>query len=183
MSWTKYQETRLRKEYGSTLTAKLAQEFEKSESAVRKKAQRLGLKKRKNHQGKLAIEDAEIDKPELDDEDLNWFISGLVAGEGTFTASNQKGRNAKKYRFSITLAECDKKILYKIKDYLSVGDIYEYDKRDENWQPTVKYNVRRLPELAEVIIPFFEEYKMFDTEKQKQFEEWAEKIKNKYDLE
>ena len=101
------------------------------------------------------------------DKDFEKFISGFVAGEGSFYV----GFNNKFFSpiFQIHLHKEDSKILIKIKSYLRCGNITFSDYKNRK---TVTYRVSKAKDLKEIIIPFFERNYLYDTSKQKSFDRW-----------
>lgn len=181
MGWTEKEEQKLKNLYPVKNTVKLADELGKTKQAVRKKASRLKIEKKENFE--LYNKLQKTTKPEFNDQELNWFIPGFVAGEGSFSASKNKNRPTKRYRFGITMSQRDGEILKEIKRYFGgAGKYYETEARDEDWKPQAIYAVQDIPSLVKVVIPFFETYDFKQTHKQKQFDEWKNQLYTEYDI-
>lgn len=168
--WTEKEVSIVEERFPTTETSELAADIDRSEMAVKHKARRLGINKAENWQAIKKID--RVDTPSFDDVELNNFISGFVAGEGCFTYRDANDRDAKRFAFQISVADVDSNIIEEIKDYLGVGNIYERDAREENWKPTVQYQVQSIGGIGSVIIPFFDEVGLRDTNKEKQYQEW-----------
>lgn len=168
--WTDEELSILKRKYSTTETSQLAEELNRSEMAVSHKARRNGLTKVDNWQAIKKIDGTK--KPDFEDKKFNHFISGFVAGEGCFTYRNATNRDSKRFAFQISVADVDHEILKRIKEYLGVGEIYEYDAREEEWQATCQYQVQSIGEIGAVIIPFFDEVGLRGTNKQQQYKDW-----------
>ena len=95
------------------------------------------------------------------------FISGFVAGEGYFYISATS-----KYvhpAFGIKLSTKDKKILYKIKEYLGCGNIEIRKSMNRDY---CRFSVFKIKILLDVIIPLFDRNPMYYTQKQNSYEKW-----------
>jgi hypothetical protein len=105
------------------------------------------------------------------------YIVGLVDGEGSFTVyirnpilSKHVRRRAKaEPRFYVKLAEKDKDILYKLKDYFKCGNVYFQKDKRKNHQNCYRYEVANRNDLETVIIPFFKRYPLQLASKRKDF--------------
>jgi hypothetical protein len=151
---------------------------DRTKNAIKHKARRVGLEKDDSFRVESIV--GGVDDPDFGDQSFNDFICGFVAGEGSFSTNKSKDRN--RYVFSISLADVDAEILHKIEDYLGVGNVYEYDSREEHWEDTAQYQVQCADEIYNVIIPFFEENNLRDTHKQEQYIEWRDGFLEYFDL-
>ncbi len=112
------------------------------------------------------------------------WIVGFVDGEGCFSINfvrqsdkKEKGRIRKGYKtgyqifyeFAITQGESSRECLEKIKDFFGVGKIYLNKRYDNHKEHLLRYTVRRLDELINIIVPFFKKYEL-RTSKKKNFE-------------
>lgn len=181
MTWTEKEIEKLKSLYPASNTEDLAKNLGKTKYAVRKKASRLNIKKKENFELENKLK--KIDIPDFDNTELNWFISGFVAGEGSFSASKNKDRPHKRYRFGITMAQRDGKILKKIKKYFkNAGKYYETESRQEEWKPQAIYTVQDIPHLIKIVIPFFKKHNFKEAHKQKQFDEWKKRLLDDYNI-
>jgi len=172
--WTEDEVEHLKQNYSKKSNKKLSEEINRTAEAIQDKARREGLSK--HRQVRLITKLEETETPDFENKDFNNFIAGFVAGEGTFTHSGDKKV------FRLHLAQDDKEILEKIKDYLGVGNIYEREAREENWKKEVIYSVQSKAENWKVIVPFFEKTSLRNTHKEKQFEEWKKDLKEELPL-
>lgn len=84
------------------------------------------------------------------------YISGFTQADGSFSITIKKGKKKKLYftpRFSITQLKKEKILINNIKEYFGVGYIREL-KKDK----ILKYEVNKITELQQIIIPHFEKY-------------------------
>ena len=99
-------------------------------------------------------------------------ICGLVVGEGCFyaeSAPDAKYRSGWRIRpsFCIEMRADDRVAVEAVRDHLGCGSIFELDfgryagYEDKGWQPHVKYRVTRLSDLSELVVPFFNEHRLF----------------------
>jgi len=115
------------------------------------------------------------------------YIRGLTDGEGCFTfCSSPKIKNGIKSKellptFCIGMSRRDENLLnlviakLKLKNHLLIFRRV-YRKDGYNRQETVRFMVRDIAQLKNIIIPLF--YKKLVGYKRTQFEEWIEKIGN-----
>lgn len=101
------------------------------------------------------------------------WIVGFVDGEGCFRASIIK--NAKlRFQFQIQLEfvvvqhKRDIDLLYNIKSFFDCGDVSKAKGSLDNQNKTARYRVRKLSDLQNKIIPFFEQHSL-KTKKQVEF--------------
>lgn len=92
-----------------------------------------------------------------------WYITGFVEGEGCFAITISKHKTKKlgldaRLSFEIELRGDDRPILEMIKDKFECGHIYDLNYKRYGWMPHVKYHVRGMKPINEVIIPFFKRY-------------------------
>jgi len=176
-SWTDEQVEYLQENYSDTATSELCDELGRSKNAIHHKARRLGLEK--SSTGRRSERINVTDTPEFD-EDFGNFICGFVAGEGTFVHRDGEG-NKRRFQFSITLVEEDREILEQIQDYFGVGNLYTVDRGVEEWDQQVMYTVQSIGDLIGVIIPFFDEFSLRSTKKERQFEEFRSELEDYLD--
>ena len=105
------------------------------------------------------------------------YIVGLVDGEGSFTVyirspysnKNVKRRSKAEPRFYLKLAEKDKDILYRLKEFFQCGNIYFQKDKRKNHQNCYRYEVANRNDLENVIIPFFKKHPLQLASKRKDF--------------
>ena len=95
----------------------------------------------------------------------DWVV-GFVDGEGCFSISlvRQADRGARKGyktgwqvnpRFAVTQGERSRGALEALQGFFGVGAIYRNRRWDNHKEDLLRYDVSRLKELTEVIVPFF----------------------------
>jgi hypothetical protein len=94
-----------------------------------------------------------------------WYIVGFVEGEGCFAITISKHKSKKlgldaRLVFEIELRGDDRPILEKIKKFFKVGHIYQLNYKRYGWFPHTKYTVHKFEELKQIIVPFFQKYKL-----------------------
>lgn len=121
------------------------------------------------------------------------YIVGLVDGEGSFTVyirnpdikKTAKRRNKVEPKFYVKFIERDKDILYKLKKFFGCGNVYFQKDSRFNHQNCYRYEVTKLQDLENVIIPFFKQNPLILDSKIKDFklfDELVKKIANKEHL-
>ena len=107
-------------------------------------------------------------------------VSGFVVGEGCFYVEFGKDEKYKlqvrvRPSFVIELAEDDVDVLNAIKELVGCGTVYaldfgRYQKYSvKNWKKHVRYKVSNITDIAEKLVPFFEQHPLFG-KKAKAFE-------------
>nr|AFN16312.1 LAGLIDADG homing endonuclease [Ophiostoma brevicolle] len=100
------------------------------------------------------------------EEQINWFISGLVDAEGSFGVNVVKHSTystgfAVLISFEIGMNKKDEYLLKLIKKSLNLDCNIIYNAKDD----TFKLKVSNLEEIVKKIIPFFEKYTLFSQKK------------------
>jgi len=104
------------------------------------------------------------------------WLAGFASGEGCFAAnlnfvfffiSAYKAGVQVLLRFSLTQHSRDEQLLKSLGDYLGCGKVYTRDGAD-----SVEFIVFKLSDLAEKILPFFQEHKIIGI-KSKDFHDWC----------
>lgn len=176
-TWTDSEVKFLKDNYSDTSTSELCDELERSKNAIHHKARRLDLEKSSTGRRKERIDVANA--PDFDRE-FGDFICGFVAGEGTFVHRDDKGET-RRFQFSITLVEDDREILEQIQGYFGVGNLYSIDREVNEWDKQVMFTVQSIGDLIGVIIPFFDEFSLRSTKKQRQYEEFRSELEEYLD--
>lgn len=95
------------------------------------------------------------------------YIVGLTDGEGSFTAfirPPKKEHGSKSYRIAcryyIKLRDDDKQLLEKVKKFFGVGNVFFQHDGRPNHHHGYKFEIGRIEDLANIIIPFFKEHKL-----------------------
>jgi len=101
-----------------------------------------------------------------------YFITGFVAGEGSFGIYKLKHRpNSYNVLFTINVHRRDSKILNEIKTTLKCGHIFRYPYRPK----IVRFQVSKKKEISDKLIPFMDKY-LLACHKRKQYREWRKKL-------
>lgn len=130
---------------------------------------------------KVVDEVAKILKSRIEESFGNW-MAGFTDGEGCFMLyiNPRKGRTSfgVNAMFQIGLRMDDRPVLEMIKDNIKCGLIYPkptekyyHIRKDGKLRQDVKFVVRKIPDLIEVIIPMFERFKL-KAKKRKEFDIW-----------
>jgi len=154
--------------------------LERSQQSIKHKARRLGVTKVDNYHAIKSIN--EYKKQTFEDDDFANFVCGFVAGEGSFSKRQRSDRDGMRFCFQIELADVDEDILREIKEFFGVGNIHTYDSRKDEWQDVAQYQVQSVGEIYNSIIPFFEEYELLGTNKEKQYKDWRDSFLDYHEL-
>lgn len=95
------------------------------------------------------------------------WIAGFVAGDGTFTSSGRP----RTFTFAVTLGYSDFATCQRMRDFFQVGTVHVYRKRKDHYQDEVRYQVRAMRDLINVIVPFMDEH-LPPSYKRNQYLEW-----------
>ena len=170
--WSEEEIENLRQDFPVTPAYEMAEYMSRSKQAIKHKARRLGITKADNYHSLKSVNEREIQ--EFKNDDFAHFVSGFVAGEGSFSKRERSNRDGIRFCFQIEVADVDEKILHKIKEFFGVGNIHTYESRKEEWKDIAQYQVQSVGDIFNSIIPFFEKYGLFGTHKSKQYESWRD---------
>ena len=173
INWTKKEIKILKTKFKDHSGEEISKIINRRPEAIKKKGQRLKLKKIKRCI--LAYKLRNLKKRKFKKSSFGYFICGFVAGEGSFVICKTKNNN-KKFTFSIILADDDTNILREINKYFGVGKVRNYPKRRENEKGSAHYSVMSIPEIVTVIIPFFDNFDFFSSRKKKQYLKWRKEV-------
>ena len=109
------------------------------------------------------------------------WITGFTDGEGCFSVSIIRNSTTKSGvqifpEFVITQGEKSLFTLKKIEKYFKCGKIFVNRRHDNHNENLCRYCVRKLDDLVNVIIPFFDQYKL-QTFKKKEFDNFKKVVK------
>jgi hypothetical protein len=99
------------------------------------------------------------------------WIAGFVAAEGSFTG----GGETPSFTFAISLGATDGAICAHVRSFFGVGHVYEYPRRRKHHDDVVTFQVRSMPDLIEVIVPFMDEH-LPPSHKRRQYLEWGGRL-------
>ncbi|MCZ7526975.1 MAG: LAGLIDADG family homing endonuclease [Acidimicrobiia bacterium] len=103
--------------------------------------------------------------------DLAAFVAGLVAGEGTFTVT----QDPPKFGFAVALGASDGRTLRILWELFEAGTIHSSPRRAAHHDDVVCFQVRRLRDLVEVVVPFMDEH-LPPSHKRRQYLAWRERL-------
>lgn len=174
-SWTSEEVEQLEDTFYLSTKDELKSQFDRSYESIRRKAYRLDLERHENIRRITAVKN--VDQINLDnvDDDFANFICGFVAGEGTFTQS-KRDTGTDRYRFGIALADDDAEILEDIKNTFGCGNLNSYAPREQTHKGSVNYQINGFGEVVNRVIPFFDEYGLRSSRKQRQYNEWRKEV-------
>lgn len=116
-------------------------------------------------------------KMDFTTEPINYFLAGLIAGEGCFT----KKSKLKGFSFSIKMADRDKEILEELKKIINAGYIYLYKKRKNLWEDECVFIIQSQIDIHTKLIPFMNKF-LLGSFKRKQFLRWKEEFYTYYKI-
>ena len=88
--------------------------------------------------------------------DVADFLGGFVAAEGSFTASTLPSRLA--FTFAVALGATDADTCDLLHDFFGCGTIHHYPRRKAHYDDEVRFQVRKLRDLIERVVPFMDEH-------------------------
>jgi hypothetical protein len=89
-------------------------------------------------------------------EHLASHIGGFVAAEGTFLVADRGGRV--QARFAVALAAVDTNQVERLREFFGCGHIVRSPRRRPHYDDEVRYEVCRLRDLVEVVVPFMDSH-------------------------
>jgi hypothetical protein len=81
------------------------------------------------------------------------FLAGFVAAEGTFSFVAPRW-----FCFAVTLGAADADSCRLLHQFLCVGSLHTYGRRRPHYDDEIRFQVRRLGDLVEVVVPFMDEH-------------------------
>lgn len=119
----------------------------------------------------------------LSDDAFGWYLTGLTDGEGSFMLyfSNGPSRNgcgSWQFDFTIGLRDDDGDNLAAIADRMKCGKMYNVARPSSSFldvKPQRRWHVRRIADLAGVIVPQFERYPL-QLKKARDFTIWKQAV-------
>lgn len=174
--WTEEEEALLREKYPQTSNESLTNELDRTKSAIRCKANRMGLSKSENYRKLASVKNS--DKIKLDDisDYKKGFVVGFICGEGSFIIKNESGRSNRRFCLSIELTRADKQVLEEIQHLLECGRLHKTAKRENNKKGGVRWAVQDFGDIVKKVIPLFESVDFMSAAKEEQFKSWKEEI-------
>jgi LAGLIDADG endonuclease len=92
---------------------------------------------------------------------IEQWIVGFVDGEGCFSCPIQRNSTMTlgwqlQPRFAVVQGERSAHVLYLLQSYFGCGHVYRNRRRDNHKEDLLCFNVFRLDDLSNIIVPFFE---------------------------
>ena len=84
------------------------------------------------------------------------FLGGFVAAEGCFTAAGTETKHS--FTFAVALGETDAAACELLHDFFGCGTIHHYARRKAHYDDEVRFQVRKLRDLIERVVPFMDEH-------------------------
>jgi hypothetical protein len=103
---------------------------------------------------------------------LGAYVAGLIAAEGTFTCATQGRRLT--FGVVVDLGATDAFSCELLHAFLG-GTIHRYDRRLPHHDDVVRFQVRKLATLTDVVVPFMDEH-LPDSYKRRQFLVWRDEL-------
>lgn len=86
--------------------------------------------------------------------DLADYVAGFVAPEGTFGVTGEPPS----FTFAVSLGATDRESCALLRAYFGVGRIRAYPRRRDHFDDEIRFQVRKLRDLVEVIVPHMDEH-------------------------
>lgn len=99
------------------------------------------------------------------------YVGGIIAGEGAFL----RGGGVPSFTVRIMLGASDEATIELIAAYFGVGTTHRYARRKEHYDDEVVFQVRKLRDLVEVIVPFMDEH-LPPSHKRTQYLSWRAEL-------
>lgn len=103
------------------------------------------------------------------------WVAGFIAAEGTLIAHHQKRSGRVKFVFAIELGAVDALACDVVAGYFACGHVRPHQRRQAHHDDTVRFQVTRLADLVERIVPFLDEH-LPPSYKRRQFEAWRDEL-------
>jgi hypothetical protein len=105
-------------------------------------------------------------------------LGGVVAAEGTFTVAHIEradGTSRPSFTFAVMLGAIDRATVELFAQYLGVGRVRTYPRRQEHHDDSVVFAVRAFGELIDVVVPFMDEH-LPPSHKRRQYLAWRHQL-------
>lgn len=103
--------------------------------------------------------------------DLADFVVGFVAAEAAFVVAGEPPS----FTFVITLGASDRESCALLRGYLGLGQLFAYRRRKRHYDDEVRFQVRRLRDLVEVVVPFMDAH-LPPSHKREQYLVWRAQL-------
>jgi hypothetical protein len=106
-----------------------------------------------------------------DTDALAAFLSGFVAGEGSFSGTS----DGKRYMFEVGLGATDREMCDLLRQLLGVGHIYDSPRRRPHHDDEANFTVAAQRELLDAVVPFMDAH-LPPSYKREQYLAWRERL-------
>jgi hypothetical protein len=103
--------------------------------------------------------------------DLANFVGGFVAAEGTFTTAG----SPPSFTFAVALGAEDRQSCALLRAFFGIGHVVAYRRRRSHFDDEIRFQVRKLKDLVEVVVPFMDEH-LPPSHKRDQYLVWRTKL-------
>jgi len=113
--------------------------------------------------------------------DVAQWVVGFVDGEGCFSIPISRNHTSRlgwqvQPSFTVVQGERSVEVLYSLKEYFGCGSVGRNSRHDNHREDVWRFCVRRLSDLSDCIIPFFEANPLL-TAKRDDFQRFAEVVR------
>jgi hypothetical protein len=101
------------------------------------------------------------------------FVGGFIAGEGSFVHVTLASRSS--FTFAVALGETDAAACELLHAFFGCGTIHHYRRRQAHYDDEVRFQVRKLRDLVERVVPFMDEH-LPPSYKRDQYLAWRDEL-------
>jgi hypothetical protein len=95
------------------------------------------------------------------------FVGGFVAGEGSFVVSGSPPT----FTFGVGVSAADAALCTRMQQFFGCGTLVGFGRRKAHYDDEVRYQVRRLRDLVDVVVPFMDDH-LPRSYKRTQYDAW-----------
>lgn len=107
------------------------------------------------------------------DTERAYEAGGFVAAEGCFVRSSYRDRPS--FAFVVAVGAADERACTWLASFFGCGTIHHYARRRAHYDDEVRFQVRKLRDLVEVVVPFMDEH-LPPSYKREQYHVWREEL-------
>lgn len=101
------------------------------------------------------------------------WLAGFVAAEGCFVTARFHGRKA--FGLVVSLGATDAGCCEVLRDFFGCGTLHRFERRKVHYDDEVRFQVRKLADLVEIVVPFMDEH-LLPSYKRDQYEAWRAEL-------
>jgi hypothetical protein len=105
--------------------------------------------------------------------ELATFVGGFATAEGTFTVGRRGPTRS--FTFAVSLGETDAAACELLQEFFGCGTIHHYARRRAHYDDEVRFQVRKLRDLVERVVPFMDEH-LPPSYKREQYGVWRDEL-------